>query len=243
MAPDFAKDGTQSENSQDWVNSMMPPDGAQARIFRFEYRIALDRNSIWHQLSEKGEDLLRIFHRMAWMYQVRFRKLISDMLDSFNFDLKLLEKPLIFIGHGLGGLIIKRVRYHPKRFSLLTSRKALSVLSDPAMSADPAMQVHNKDILNLVAGVLFFGTPHTKTKKPEQWCRLTLLLNFAARLPKRFLAHSEADANAAAIICEDFEQSGLEAPVLSIYETRPTKVRSARWMLKDTVMVSAGRFL
>ena len=106
------------------------------------------------------------------------------------------------------------------------------------MSGDPAMQIHSKDVLNMIVGVLFFGTLHTKSKEPEQWCRLTLLLNFAARLPKRFLAHSEADANTAAIICEDFEQSGLEAPVLSICETRPTIVRSARWMLKDTVMVS-----
>jgi len=117
------------------------------------------------------------------------------------------------------------------------------VLSDPAMSADPAMQVSSKDVLNTIAGVLFFGTPHTKIKEPEQWYRLTQLLNFAARLPKRFLAHSEADANAAAIICEDFEQSGLEVPVLSIYETRPTKIRSARWLLKNTVMVSVDRFL
>jgi len=111
------------------------------------------------------------------------------------------------------------------------------------MSADPAMKVPSMDVLNVIAGVLFFGTPHTKTKEPEHWCRLTKLLNFVAKLPKTFLAHSEADANAAAIICEDFEQSGLEAPVLSIYETRPTKVRSPRWLLKDTVIVSADRFL
>lgn len=147
--------------------------------------------------------------------------------------LKMLEKPLILIGYGLGGLIIKRVCHYPSSTStLLTSSKALSILSDPAL------QLHGKDVLNLITGVVFFGTPHMKTKQPEQWFRLTLLLSLAGKLPKRFIAQSETDANAAAIICEDFEQSGLEAVVLSVYETKPTKVKSARRMLKNSVTVS-----
>ncbi|KAL8635674.1 MAG: hypothetical protein Q9226_009328 [Calogaya cf. arnoldii] len=99
------------------------------------------------------------------------------------------------------------------------------------------MQVSSRDFLNIIAGVVFFGTPHTKVKEPKQWCRLTQLLKFAAKLPKRFLAHSEADAIAAAIISEDFEQSGLEARVLSIYETRPTITKSTRWLRKEAAML------
>ena len=106
------------------------------------------------------------------------------------------------------------------------------------MLYDPALQPHSQDLLNAIAGVVFFGTPHTKKRQTEDWYRLTMLLSLAGRLPKRFVAQSEADANAAAFICEDFEQSGLEVPVLSIYETKPTKVRSARRILRDSVMVS-----
>ena len=96
---------------------MMPPDEAQAQVFRFSYRIALDGHSIWHQLSQKGEDLLRIFRRITVTYQVGFMKLISKMLYSFTFTLKMLDKPLVLIGVWLGGLIVKRVRYIPFKVS------------------------------------------------------------------------------------------------------------------------------
>lgn len=113
--------------------------------------------------------------------------------------------------------------------------KVLSILSGPTT------QPRYRELLNIVAGVVFFGTPHTTTKQRKQWHRLTLLLKLAGDLPKRFIAQSEVDANAAASICEDFEQSGLDATVLSIYETNPTKISSTRWlkwMIKDPVIVS-----
>lgn len=142
---------------------------------------------------------------------------------------------MILIGHGLGGLIVKRVSRGPELcFNLLTCLQALGILSNPDW------RLNGKILLNMIAGVVLFGTPHTKTKQPEQWCRLTPLLSLVGKLPKRFIAQSETDANAVAIICEEFEQSGLEATVLSIYETKPTKFKSTRWRLKDSVTVSLG---
>ncbi|GES60666.1 tetratricopeptide repeat-domain-containing protein [Aspergillus terreus] len=91
-------------------------------------------------------------------------------------------------------------------------------------------------VLNIIAGVVFFGTPHPRTKEDKEWWRLTALLKLVGGLPKSFIGQSEADANAAARICEDFEQSGLEATVLTIYETKQTKVKtSVRWRLRDPV--------
>ncbi|RSM15769.1 hypothetical protein CDV31_004870 [Fusarium ambrosium] len=195
VVPDFKKPGIAFNHTQSWVDSMMPLDGIQAQVFHFHYEIAVPGRSIWRQLSDKGEDLLRIFGRNTGGYQ-------------------LLDKPVILIGHGLGGLIIKQ---------------ALRVLSDPIF------RPHGKNLLNMIAGVVFFGTPHTTTKHSDQWFRLTRLLSLAGKLPKRFMAQSEADAKAAAIICEEFEQSGLEATVLSIYETKPTKVKTGRWKPKESV--------
>ncbi|KAI0487082.1 hypothetical protein F4859DRAFT_468128 [Xylaria cf. heliscus] len=126
------------------------------------------------------------------------------------------ERPLAFVGYGLGGLIIKRALI---------------------LFLHPAMQPYGQDALDVVAGVVFFGTPHPKTKQPEQWFRLTLLLNLAGKLPKRFIAQSESDAGTAAAMCDDFEQSGLEAVVLSIYEEKPTRVKSGLLWLKDSVTI------
>ncbi|OBT69736.1 hypothetical protein VE03_00897 [Pseudogymnoascus sp. 23342-1-I1] len=112
-----------------------------------------------------------------------------------------------------------------------TQTQVLSILSGPTT------QLRYMALLNIVAGVVFFGTPHPKTKEREEWYRLTLLLKLAGDLPKRFIAQSELDANAAATICEDFEQSGLDATVLSIYETNPTKISSIRWLKWPKVKV------
>lgn len=109
---------------------------------------------------------------------------------------------------------------------------------------DIPTQPNNRDLLNIIKGVIFFGTPHARLKQREEWCRLTWLLNLAGKLPKRFIIQSEIDAKAAVNICEDFEKSGLDATVLSIYELNPTIISSARWariwMEKKLVSLTLG---
>ena len=115
--------------------------------------------------------------------------------------------------------------------------QVLSVLSDPALP------VQHRNTLDLIAGVVFFGSPHIKKDAPENWARLTRLLQFAGKWPKHFLVLSELDAVAAASICEDFEQLGIEAPVLSIYETKPTKLKEGFWPIRQQVIVSSLQLL
>ncbi|RSL46146.1 hypothetical protein CEP53_010433 [Fusarium sp. AF-6] len=203
VVPDFFnKRGTSSNKTQDWVNSVMPLDGIHAQVLHFHYEIVMTGHSIWRQLSDKGEDLLRIFDR----------KNILTFIPLSSF--KLLDKPLVLIGHGLGGLIVKR---------------ALSILSGSTLPP------HSKILLNMIAGVVFFGTPHPTTDHQDQWHRLTQLLSLAGKLPGELITQSETEADTAAIICGDFEKSGLEATVLSIYETKPTKVKTGRWKPKESV--------
>jgi len=93
------------------------------------------------------------------------------------------------------------------------------------------------NILDLIAGIVFFGTPHTKKNRPESWAQLTKLLKYTGNFAKRFLVQSELDALAAASLSEDFEQSGIEAPVLSIYETKSTRVKEGFWPFRQEVIV------
>lgn len=72
MVPDFTKNATAQEHTQDWVDEMLAPHRTQAQIFRFEYRIDMTGYSIWRQLSQKGEDLLNIFRRKGGIFQVFF---------------------------------------------------------------------------------------------------------------------------------------------------------------------------
>ena len=101
------------------------------------------------------------------------------------------------------------------------------------------LQPRSKDVLRMICSIIFFGTPHVRGRYNKNWHRLTHLLKFVGGLPPRFLAESEGEAKAAAVICDAFADSGLEMDVLSIYETRTTKVKLGRFPLlfKEAVPV------
>lgn len=80
--PDYAKDGTKPESSRTWISEMIPRDGSQVQILRFEYRIPQDGNSIWQHLSMSGEVLLRALTVDVGTRQVQFGgSLVVDPLD------------------------------------------------------------------------------------------------------------------------------------------------------------------
>ncbi|KAI4858507.1 hypothetical protein F4820DRAFT_236514 [Hypoxylon rubiginosum] len=85
---DFTKDGTHTKPSLSWVNSIIPPDSASIQILRLEFRISLHGASIWRQLSEKGDELLFNLQSEAPRFQI-------------------FQKPVIFVGYGLGGIVVK----------------------------------------------------------------------------------------------------------------------------------------
>lgn len=71
VLPDFGKDGLPTEQSCDWIQSLIPQDGTTVQILRFDYRIRFNSNtSVWRQLSGKGEDLLNILYRESSTYEV-----------------------------------------------------------------------------------------------------------------------------------------------------------------------------
>lgn len=110
------------------------------------------------------------------------------------------------------------------------ARQTLSVLSNPSL---PPL---NKKALDLLAGIIFFGTPHAKKDPPESWARITWLLKNAGKMPKLFLERSELDSSALTSICEGFEQSDIQATVLSVYETKPTKVNEKFWSARSEIV-------
>lgn len=95
--------------------------------------------------------------------------------------------------------------------------------------SDPSLQLRNRKAIDLIAGIIFFGTPHKKKDREKSAPRVTWLLKHAAKIPKGFLATSELDYLALVSICEDFEKSDIQARVLSVHETKPTKLKERFW--------------
>lgn len=102
--------------------------------------------------------------------------------------------------------------------------------------SNPSLPLGDRKAVDLLAGIIFFGTPHKKKNHPESGARVTWLLKHAGSMPKLFLAISELDSVALINICEDFEQSDVQAPVLSVYETKPTKLKERFWLSRSEVV-------
>ncbi|KAJ5949540.1 hypothetical protein N7454_001124 [Penicillium verhagenii] len=128
------------------------------------------------------------------------------------------------------GATVQVLRFH-YRIDFKSNTSAVSILSDPSLS------LRNRKAIDLMAGIIFFGTPHKKRNLVKSPPRVTWLLKHAAKMPKGFLAKSELDFLALVSICEDFEKSDIQAPVLSVYETRPTKLKERFWSTNSEILV------
>lgn len=76
-----------------------------------------------------------------------------------------------------------------------------------------------------LAGILFLGTPHTRQGSGDHCSLVELILRATSTKPlPRNMFHAESDHALFVELCMDFERIAKTIPVLSAYETRPTKV-------------------
>lgn len=92
-----------------------------------------------------------------------------------------------------------------------------------------------RDIIELVSGIVLLATPHFKNSGDESAKQLSLVLRSDLMAnPKK--AFSRLDLSGLAYTSWQFEELKLKIPVLSCYETVPTKLRSPFWLTKKAVV-------
>ncbi|KAK4957786.1 hypothetical protein LTR66_013240 [Elasticomyces elasticus] len=103
-----------------WLRDFLPEEGLHARIMAFNHNTAWQANAIAKSLQDHGEDLVRALRRVRKTPEEKCR-------------------PIAFIGHSFGGLIVKQ---------------ALVVANGDA--GDDV----GRGIVQQTQGFIFLGVPH-----------------------------------------------------------------------------------
>ena len=110
---------------------------------------------------------------------------------------------MFFLAHGLGGLVLKRT---------------LGVLFERFY--DPAY----RPLIRVSSGVVFLGCPSPALNRPKDLDRVSTMLRAITKRSSKSSHRTVEHITIAANLSHKFEDTGIEAPVLSVYEMKMSKV-------------------
>ncbi|KAL8708967.1 MAG: hypothetical protein Q9225_007521 [Loekoesia sp. 1 TL-2023] len=97
-------------------------------------------------------------------------------------------------------------------------------------------QFNFRHFLQALAGVVLFGTPHSTSENIDSWQSPALLVQTGIISRKKKFLDTD-DVERFAKFSLQFEQASVIAPILSVYETQPSKVKGPLWSVKKVLPV------
>ncbi|KAF6234181.1 hypothetical protein HO173_007601 [Letharia columbiana] len=172
-----------------WLRDFLPDLIPTARIATYSYESDWRRVDVKTNLRECGEQLLNVLRQNR-----------STEKEG--------RRPLVFIGHSLGGLVIKQVGVVLARIDPVLSSPQALVLADHGDTF--------RDIRLSTAGIIFLGTPHQGSDAAMYggW------LAHAAGYDKTLLESLKRNSPALHNIARDFEASYSNADIVCFYEDK-----------------------
>lgn len=168
-----------------WLRDLLPMDFPHCRVFTYAY----DANTIAHQIPVTFNELALVFCQNL---HLAFRQEAG-------------VRPLIFVAHSLGGLLVKRALVMTKEFS-----------------------ERWQSICQRTAGILFFGTPHHGSSAAE-WSTVAMnIVRLVTSKVNKELIHQMRSTMETTEANQQFVRLHLQNPVsqtqiFSFYETIPSK--------------------
>lgn len=105
--------------------------------------------------------------------------------------------------------------------------------------SDRSFDPDRQRLLRIISGIVFLGTPHLSYRKQNVWKRLGAILQSNSKFAKKLIAQAEDEAAILANVCQKFVETGIDIPILSVYETKKTKIRSS-WYSRGKKIVCSG---
>jgi len=176
---DHAKSTWTAPNGKLWLKDFLPDQIPQARIFLFSY----NANPAFSSGSEG-------------VYQQANNLLVKLNVERDEAP----DRPLIFVCHSLGGLIVKR-----------------------AMVQAQQSRTYER-LLKSVYGLVFFATPHRGGNNTELGDIAARIARFVVRTESNsYLEALRSNTFFAEALRYDFRNRQEDFLILTFYETRPTK--------------------
>jgi len=143
---------------------------------------------------------LKINEGFSWQRVVEYGDfLLGQMLLRDKRDAGFRERPIFFIAHGLGGFILKR---------------AIGVMFERFFDS-----VY-RGIIEATCGIVFLGCPSPAAHRPRDLERVVMMLKAISKHSSKAKATRGNASTITANIAQKFSDAGIEAPVLSVYETK-----------------------
>ncbi|GAB1317133.1 hypothetical protein MFIFM68171_07343 [Madurella fahalii] len=168
-----------------WLRDLLPTKFPGARIMSFEYDARAIGAISPAGVREHADNLIRLLRNER-----------EDNKDK--------NRPIVFIVHSLGGIIIKQ---------------ALKKASDLGMNKGPS-QADALDISNSTKGIVFFGTPH-RGADAAKWAKVvTDVVSTSLNLPQAELVKVlQTNSDDLMSISEDFSPLASRYAIASFYES------------------------
>ncbi|KAK1764260.1 YVTN repeat-like/Quino protein amine dehydrogenase [Phialemonium atrogriseum] len=175
-----------------WPLKFLPfePGISEARISTFGY------NSNFRSGSRRNKMSLLDFAKNL-LFDLKYAQ--DDSMGQLE-DLGMGERPIVFVVHSMGGLIVKEAYMQGQ--------------NDPKYEA----------IIKSVSAIVFLSTPHRGTNLAETLNRI-LQVSFVSN-PMQYIAELAAGSQTLQKLNEQFRHIAPKLEIVSFYETRPTTVFS-----------------
>ncbi|KAI0147060.1 hypothetical protein GGR57DRAFT_264768 [Xylariaceae sp. FL1272] len=178
-----------------WLNSSLPQVLDRPYVLEFAYGSPGGTEFSWERLVHCGDILL------------------EQLVSQTSYE----KRPLIFICHGLGGVLVKR---------------AVSVLYSQFW------EVSFERLRLIFSGIVFLGTPHPRAERASDLVKLNYLLRASTDLSKKEIERNGGLVGLVATVSEVFSNTSTRVPVLSTYEKKPTKIGRALMPRKREIIVN-----
>ncbi|MCJ1255882.1 Kinesin light chain 3 [Lignoscripta atroalba] len=164
-----------------WLQDFLPLDVIGARVFSFGYNADVAFGNTTAHIDDISRDLL------------------SSLVDKREDDNEQ-RRPIIFIAHSLGGIVVKRALFQAR------------------------IETQYKSIGESTVGIVFLGTPHRGSEKATYGKILANIATTASRRPTSQLLNAlQVNSEFLMGLTSNFKFQLPNYQVVSFYELRPTK--------------------